>query len=124
MALRIAACAAAALLFFAAAAASAADEGLKRLRIAYPSNSLCCVPLFAAVKWKIFEENGLSVEIVQIRSQLGNAALAGGEVQSVAGVHQCDVERPAVARDLVRFRPAHLLAPRAAGNPRHQGSPE
>src|ERR1041385_5332859 len=86
MALRIAACAAAALLFFAAAAASTADEGLKRLRIAYPSNSLCCVPLFAAVQWKIFEENGLAVEIVQIRSQLGNAALAGGEIQSFAGV--------------------------------------
>src|ERR1041385_391146 len=91
MALRIAACAAAALLFFAAAAASAADEGLKRLRIAYPSNSLCCVPLFAAVKWKIFEENGLSVEIVQIRSQLGNAALAGGEIQSFAGVGPASV---------------------------------
>jgi len=91
MALRIAACAAAALLFFAAAAASAADEGLKRLRIAYPSNSLCCVPLFAAVKWKIFDENGLSVEIVQIRSQLGNAALAGGEIQSFAGVGPASV---------------------------------
>jgi NitT/TauT family transport system substrate-binding protein len=91
MALRIAACAAAALLFFAAAAAPAADEGLKRLRIAYPSNSLCCVPLFAAVKWKIFEENGLAVEIVQIRSQLGNAALAGGEIQSFAGVGPASV---------------------------------
>jgi NitT/TauT family transport system substrate-binding protein len=90
MALRIAACAAAALLFF-AAAASAADEGLKRLRIAYPSNSLCCVPLFAAVKWKIFEENGLSVEIVQIRSQLGNVALAAGEIQSFAGVGPASV---------------------------------
>jgi len=91
MALRIAAYAAAALLFFAAAAASAADEGLKRLRIAYPSNSLCCVPLFAAVQWKIFQENGLSVEIVQIRSQLGNAALAGGEIQSFAGVGPASV---------------------------------
>jgi NitT/TauT family transport system substrate-binding protein len=91
MALRIAAWAAAALLFFAAAAAPAADEGLKRLRIAYPSNSLCCVPLFAAVKWKIFEENGLAVEIVQIRSQLGNAALAGGEIQSFAGVGPASV---------------------------------
>jgi NitT/TauT family transport system substrate-binding protein len=90
MALRIAACAAAVLLFL-AAAASAADEGLKRLRIAYPSNSLCCVPLFAAVKWKIFEENGLSVEIVQIRSQLGNVALAAGEIQSFAGVGPASV---------------------------------
>jgi ABC-type nitrate/sulfonate/bicarbonate transport system substrate-binding protein len=71
--------------------AAAAEEGLKRLRIAYPSNSLCCLPLFAAVQWKIFEENGLSVEIVQIRSQLGNAALAGGEIQSFAGVGPASV---------------------------------
>src|ERR1041385_4762509 len=101
MALRIAAWPAAALLFSAAAAASAADEGLKRLRIAYPSNSLCCVPLFAAVKWKIFEENGLSVEIVQIRSQLGNAALAGGQIQSFAGVG------PASDRKSTRLNSSH-----------------
>jgi ABC-type nitrate/sulfonate/bicarbonate transport system substrate-binding protein len=88
---RIVACGAAALLFFAFAAARAAEDSLKHLRIAYPSNSLCCVPLFAAVKWKIFEENGLSVEIVQIRSQLGNAALAGGEIQSFAGVGPASV---------------------------------
>jgi NitT/TauT family transport system substrate-binding protein len=75
-----------ALASFVVAARCAADDGVKRLRIAYPSNSLCCVPLFAAVQWKIFEDNGLSVEIVQIRSQLGNAALAGGEIQSFAGV--------------------------------------
>src|ERR1051325_7675730 len=84
---RLFACAAAALaVFLAAHDCAAAEEGLRRLRIAYPSNSLCCVPLFAAVQWKIFEENGLAVEIVQIRSQLGNAALAGGEIQSFAGV--------------------------------------
>ena len=49
----------------------------KKIRIAYPSNSICCLPLFAALKWKIFEENGLQVEIIQVRSQIGNVALAG-----------------------------------------------
>src|SRR5262249_35271544 len=87
----ILACAAAALFVFIAATSRAADESLKHLRIAYPSNSLCCVPLFAAVQWKIFQENGLSVEIVQIRSQLGSVALAAGEIQSFAGVGPASV---------------------------------
>jgi NitT/TauT family transport system substrate-binding protein len=87
----ILAAAAALAVFLATQHGAAAEEGLKRLRIAYPSNSLCCLPLFAAVQWKIFEENGLSVEIIQIRSQLGNAALAGGEIQSFAGVGPASV---------------------------------
>ena len=87
----IVAAAAALAVLLAAHPGAAAEEGLKRLRIAYPSNSLCCLPLFAAVQWKIFEENGLSVEIIQIRSQLGNAALAGGEIQSFAGVGPASV---------------------------------
>src|SRR5258706_3790936 len=77
--------------FLAPASSPAAQEGLKRIRIAYPSNSLCCLALFAAVQWKIFEENGLSVEIVQVRSQIGNVALAGGEIQSFAGVGPASV---------------------------------
>jgi NitT/TauT family transport system substrate-binding protein len=82
----IVAAAAALAVFLAARYVVAAEDGLRRLRIAYPSNSLCCVPLFAAVQWKIFEENGLAVEIIQIRSQLGAVALAAGEIQSFAGV--------------------------------------
>lgn len=73
------------------AAQEASKDGLKRIRIAYPSNSLCCLSLFAAVQWKIFEANGLAVEIVQIRSQIGNAALAAGEIQGFAGVGPASV---------------------------------
>ena len=69
-----------------APASSPAAQELKRIRIAYPSNSICCVPLFAALQWKIFEENGLQAEIIQVRSQVGNIALAGGEIQYFAGV--------------------------------------
>lgn len=71
---------------FALASPLAAQEGLKRIRIAYPSNSICCLSLFAALKWKAFEEHGLQVEIVQARSQVSNAALASGDIQYVAGV--------------------------------------
>jgi ABC-type nitrate/sulfonate/bicarbonate transport system substrate-binding protein len=66
--------------------AAQAQEGLKKVRIAYPSNTICCLPLFGAVKWKIFEENGLQAEIIQVRSQLAYPAMASGELPYVAGV--------------------------------------
>jgi ABC-type nitrate/sulfonate/bicarbonate transport system substrate-binding protein len=34
----------------------------------------------------MFEQNALQVEIVQVRSQIGNVALAGGDIQYFAGV--------------------------------------
>jgi len=71
---------------FALASPLAAQEGLKKVRIAYPSNSICCLSLFAALKWKAFEEHGLQVEIIQARSQVSNTALASGDIQYVAGV--------------------------------------
>lgn len=82
---RIIAAVTALLAFFALSSSPTAQE-LKRIRIAYPSNSICCLPLFAALQWKIFEENGLQAEIIQVRSQVGNVALAGGEIQYFAGV--------------------------------------
>ena len=76
--------------YFALSSTLAAQE-LKRIRIAYPSNSICCIPLFAALQWKIFAENGLHVEIIQVRSQVGNVALAAGEIQYFAGVGPASV---------------------------------
>jgi ABC-type nitrate/sulfonate/bicarbonate transport system substrate-binding protein len=69
----------------------AAEEGLKRVRIAYPDNTICCLPLFAALQWKVFEANGLQAEIIQVRSQIAYPALAAGEVQYVAGVGPASV---------------------------------
>lgn len=63
-----------------------AQEGLRKVRIGYPDNTICCLPLFAALQWKVFEANGLQAEIIQIRSQLAYPALSSGEVQYVAGV--------------------------------------
>ena len=65
---------------------AAAQEGLRKVRIGYPDNTICCLPLFAALQWKVFEANGLQAEIIQIRSQLAYPALSSGEVQYVAGV--------------------------------------
>jgi ABC-type nitrate/sulfonate/bicarbonate transport system substrate-binding protein len=71
--------------------AAQAQEGLRKVRIAYPSNTICCLPLFGAVKWKIFEQNGLQAEIIQVRSQLAYPAMASGEVPYVAGVGPASV---------------------------------
>jgi ABC-type nitrate/sulfonate/bicarbonate transport system substrate-binding protein len=63
-----------------------AQEKLKKIRITYPTESIAVLPLFAAVKWKTFEENDLQAEIIQARSQVANAALASGEIGYFAGV--------------------------------------
>jgi ABC-type nitrate/sulfonate/bicarbonate transport system substrate-binding protein len=75
-------------LFFSAsiAAPAFAQEGKNKIRISYPNISICCLALFAAQQWKIFEQNGLDVESIQMRSQAANSALASGDIHYVAGV--------------------------------------
>jgi NitT/TauT family transport system substrate-binding protein len=63
-----------------------AQEPKTKVRISYPTASICCIALFAAQQWKTFEENGLEVESIQMRSQAANAALVSGDVNYVAGV--------------------------------------
>ena len=69
----------------------AAQDKLTKTRISYPSGSICCLPLFGAIEWKLFAENGLQVEIIQVRSQIANTAMYSGEVQYVAGVGPASV---------------------------------
>ena len=52
------------------------QETRSKIRISYPNISICCLALFAAQQWKIFEQNGLDVESIQMRSQAANSALA------------------------------------------------
>ena len=93
-----------------------AQEGLRKVRIAYPSNTICCLPLFGALKWKVFEENGLQAEIIQVRSQLAYPAMSSGEVPYVAGVGPASVSATLRGMQsksrLVRHRRADLLADR------------
>ncbi len=63
-----------------------AQETKPKIRIAIPSPSICCLHLFAAQQWKVFEDNGLDVEIIQMRPQVANAAMVGGEIHYFAGV--------------------------------------
>jgi NitT/TauT family transport system substrate-binding protein len=68
------------------AAQAYAQEAKTKIRISYPSASIASLALFAAQQWKIFEQNGLEVESIQMRSQAANAAAASGDVHYVAGV--------------------------------------
>lgn len=72
-------------------AAGQAQEKLTRIRVAYPSGGICCLALYGAIQWKIFEENGLQVDMIQIRSQVGNMALMANEIQYFNGVGPASV---------------------------------
>lgn len=73
-------------LLFASASPGFAQDSRTKIRISYPNISICCLALFAAQQWKIFEQNGLDVESIQMRSQAANSALASGDIHYVAGV--------------------------------------
>src|SRR5437870_13868422 len=79
---------------FVVACSSPGQEPLKKVRIAYPHNTICYLPLFAALQWKVFEANGLQAEIMQVRSQIAYPPLAAGEVQYVAVVGPASVAAP------------------------------
>src|SRR5215467_11361169 len=68
------------------AAPALAQESKAKIRISYPSTSTASLALFAAQQWRIFEQNGLEVESIQMRSQAANAASASGDIHYVAGV--------------------------------------
>jgi ABC-type nitrate/sulfonate/bicarbonate transport system substrate-binding protein len=68
-----------------------AQEKFKKIRITYPTESIAVLPLFAAYRWKTFEDNDLQAEIIQARSQVANAALASGEIGYFAGVGPASV---------------------------------
>ncbi len=63
-----------------------AQESRAKIRLSYPNVSIANLALFAAQQWKIFEQNGLEVESIQMRSQAANAASASGDIHYVAGV--------------------------------------
>ena len=73
------------------AGVSHAQERLKKIRVTYPTESIAVLPLFAAYRWKTFEDNDLQAEIIQARSQVANAALASGEIGYFAGVGPASV---------------------------------
>ena len=57
-----------------------------KIRIAIPSASICCLHLFAAQQWKLFEDNGVDAEIILMRPQAANAAMVSSDIHYFAGV--------------------------------------
>ena len=68
-----------------------AQEKFKKIWVTYPTESIAVLPLFAAHRWKTFEDNDLQAEIIQARSQVATAALASGEIGYFAGVGPASV---------------------------------
>ena len=89
------------------------QEGKTKIRIAIPSASICCLHLFAAQQWKVFEDNGLDVEIIQMRPQVANAAMVGRRNSLFRRRRpqfgRCHFTRDVFQGGLVCFRSTHLL---------------
>lgn len=79
------------IVFLLFASPSGAQERLKKIRVTYPTESIAVLPLFAAYRWKTFDDNDLQVEMIQARSQVANAKLASGEIGYFAGVGPASV---------------------------------
>ncbi len=57
----------------------------------YPSDGMCCLPIFAARDRGFFARNDLEVETILMTSDRAMAAVAAGEVHYVAGVGTASV---------------------------------
>lgn len=96
------------------------QESKAKIRIAIPSPSICCLHLFAAQEWRIFENSELEVEIVsdapadrQCRDGCRRSSLFR---RGRSEFSSCDTKGHVFQSGLVRLRSAHLFAARAAGS--------
>ena len=72
------------------------------------------VALFAAQQWKVFEDNGLDVEIIQMRPQVANAAMIKKQLgEPIEGEYPPEfVERFPNLADVVTVGPPSATASR------------
>ena len=62
------------------------QEPPMKIRIANSALSVTALPLVAAREWNFFREQGLHAEIIMMNPAISNPAIAGGEIDYVAGV--------------------------------------
>jgi len=81
------------LVFFAAFATAASSDAQERrkIRISNATLSYSALPLIAAREWKLFQEQGLDVEIILMRSAAAVAALASGDLDYQSGIGPASV---------------------------------
>ena len=73
-----------------APAGSQAQER-RKIRISNATLSYSALPLIAAREWKLFQEQGLDVEIILMRSAAAVAALASGDLDYQSGIGPASV---------------------------------
>ncbi len=69
---------------FGLSAANAQER--RRIRISNATLSYSALPLVAAREWKLFQEQGLDVEVILMRSAAAVAALASGDLDYQSGI--------------------------------------
>ena len=81
------------LVFFAAFATAASSDAQERrkIRISNATLSYSALPLIAAREWKFFQEQGLDVEIILMRSAAAVAALVSGDLDYQSGIGPASV---------------------------------
>jgi NitT/TauT family transport system substrate-binding protein len=77
-----------------AAAPTAAP--LQSIKMTYPGQGMCCLPILAARDRGFFQRNGLDVETLLMTSDRAMAAVASGELHYVGGVGTASVAAAAL----------------------------
>ena len=72
-------------------AASGFSQERRRIRISNANLSFTALPLVAAREWKLFDQQGLDIEIILMRSAAAAAALASGDLDYQSGIGTASV---------------------------------
>jgi NitT/TauT family transport system substrate-binding protein len=71
--------------------AGARAQERRKIRVSNATLSYSALPLVAAKEWKLFQEQGLDVEIILMRSAAAAAALASGDLDYQSGIGPASV---------------------------------
>jgi ABC-type nitrate/sulfonate/bicarbonate transport system substrate-binding protein len=74
------------LLFILSVPAFGDSQEHRKIRISNATLSYSALPLVAAREWKLFQEQGLDVEIILMRSAAAAAALVSGDLDYQSGI--------------------------------------
>ncbi|MGH7871574.1 MAG: ABC transporter substrate-binding protein [Candidatus Binatia bacterium] len=77
------------LLFLVSAPVQAQER--RKIRISNANLSFTALPLVAAREWKLFDQQGLDIEIILMRSSAAAAALASGDLDYQSGIGTASV---------------------------------
>ncbi len=79
------------LLVFVSMPASGQAQERRKIRISNATLSYSALPLVAAREWKLFQEQGLDIEIILMRSAAAAAALVSGDLDYQSGIGPASV---------------------------------